>query len=522
MAGNVKADLAEFPKLPLTEAKVIARRAAMELKAGTSINLGIGIPQNIASVVNEEKCGKYVTLTSESGTVGGVAITGKAFGNCWNPECFLDEDVQFTWYCGGGLGAAFLGLAETDECGNVNVSKFGPRFNGPGGFIDITQPTKKVIFCGAFMAGKLQTEVKDGKIHIVNEGKFRKFVSKVGQVTFSGDYAVESGQEVMYITERGVFELTKDGLMLTEIAPGIDLEKDILANMDFKPIISPNLKEMDAALFQEDWGGLKAILIGHTVFCVPYILMEVKDKIAYVTLNRGPANAFVNEMYVEFANTLLELGERDDVAVVVVRANGKIFCGGNDISAFDSFDSRTKANYSAECCGKAAGAVWDCKKPVICAVQGAAMGAGMCIAAASDFIIAGEGVKFGIPEVKLGIPAAGVFARMIVPLHKAKWMAFTGNPVTAEELYQYGTVMKVVPKAEVWDEADKFAHEMAASCYRAVSIFKQNFCRNLDARLYDQFMVEQNSFMDNMMYSHDFKEAIAAFTEKRAPEFNGK
>ena len=262
MAGNIKADLAEFPKLPLTEAKVIARRAAMELKKGTSINLGIGIPQNIASVVNEEKCGKYVTLTSESGTVGGVAITGKAFGNCWNPECFLDEDVQFTWYCGGGLGAAFLGLAETDERGNVNVSKFGPRFNGPGGFIDITQPTKKVIFCGAFMAGKLQTEVKDGKIHIINEGKFRKFVSKVGQVTFSGDYAVESGQDVMYITERGVFELTKDGLMLTEIAPGIDLEKDILANMDFKPVISPDLKEMDAALFQEDWGGLKAIMKG--------------------------------------------------------------------------------------------------------------------------------------------------------------------------------------------------------------------------------------------------------------------
>ena len=207
------------------------------------------------------------------------------------------------------------------------------------------------------------------------------------------------------------------------------------------------------------------------------ILMEVKDKIAYVTLNRGPANAFVNEMYVEFANTLLELGERDVVAVVVVRANGKIFCGGNDIGAFDSFDSRTKANYSAECCGKAAGAVWDCKKPVICAVQGAAMGAGMCIAAASDFIIAGEGVKFGIPEVKLGIPAAGVFARMIVPLHKAKWMAFTGNPVTAEELYQYGTVMKVVPKAEVWDEADKFAHEMLPrSQYLQAEFLPQHGC----------------------------------------------
>ncbi len=262
MAGNVKADLAEFPVLPLTDTKVIARRAAMELAMGDTINLGIGIPQSIASVVNEENCGQYVTLTSESGTIGGVAITGKAFGNCWNPECFLAGDLQFTWYCGGGLGAAFLGLAETDGHGNVNVSKFGPRFNGPGGFIDITQPTKKVIFCGAFMAGKLQTEVRDGQMHIVSEGKFKKFVSEVGQVTFSGDYAVQSGQQVMYITERGVFRLTDKGMMLVEIAPGIDLEKDILAHMDFEPIVSPDLKLMDAALFQEDWGGLEAIMKG--------------------------------------------------------------------------------------------------------------------------------------------------------------------------------------------------------------------------------------------------------------------
>ncbi len=253
-----------------------------------------------------------------------------------------------------------------------------------------------------------------------------------------------------------------------------------------------------------------------------YVLSEANDKIGYVTLNRAPANAFINEMYIEFANTMIELGEREDVAVIIIRANGKIFCGGNDVSAFDSFDSRTKANYAAECGGKAASSVWNCKKPVICAVQGAAMGLGMCIAAVSDFIIAGEGVKFGIPEVKLGIPAAGVFANLMVPMHKAKWMSFTGNPVTAEELYQYGTVMKVVPKAEVWDEADRFAHELAASCYRAVGFFKQNFNRNLDARLYEKFMVEQNCFMDNMMNSHDFHEAVAAFNEKRPGNYNGQ
>lgn len=260
MAGNVKADLDEIPRLPLTENKVIARRAAMELNIGDAINLGIGIPQGIASVVNEEKCNQYVTLTSESGVIGGVAFTGNAFGNAWNPEVFLAGDQQFTWYCGGGLGAAFLGLAETDEKGNVNVSKFGPRFNGAGGFIDITQPTPKVVFCGAFMAGKLQTEVKDGQMHIVSEGKYKKFVSQVAQVTFSGEYAAETNQKVLYITERGVFQLTDEGMMLIEIAPGIDLEKDILAHMDFKPLISPDLKLMDAALFQEEWGGLEAHL----------------------------------------------------------------------------------------------------------------------------------------------------------------------------------------------------------------------------------------------------------------------
>ncbi len=261
LCGNVKANLSAIPRIPLNDQKVIARRAAMEISRGDSINLGIGIPQNVASVCVEEGVSDYVTATSESGIVGGVAIVGGAgFGNNYNPECILDQDVQVNWYNGGGLNVAFLGLAESDAHGNVNVSKFGSLVNGPGGFIDITQPTKKVIFCGTMMAGKLKTEVKDGKIHIVQEGRSRKFVESVQQVTFSGDYAVESGQEVLYITERGVFRLTPDGLELIEIAPGIDLDKDIIANMGFRPRISPDLKVMDACLFQEDWGGLKAIM----------------------------------------------------------------------------------------------------------------------------------------------------------------------------------------------------------------------------------------------------------------------
>ena len=260
LSGNIKANLSALSRVPLDDSKVIARRAAMELRPGDSVNLGIGIPQLIASIGNEERVGDLFTLTSESGTVGGVAVPGKAFGNAWNPECLMDMNNQFAWYDGGGLGIAFLGLAETDQTGNVNVSKFGTRSNGPGGFINITQTTKNVIFCGGFMAGKLKTEVKDGAISILQEGKAKKFIRKVGQVTFSGGYAVESGQRVLYITERCVFRLTPKGLELIEVAPGIDVERDILANMEFEPKISTDLKLMDFSIFHENWGGLRKIL----------------------------------------------------------------------------------------------------------------------------------------------------------------------------------------------------------------------------------------------------------------------
>jgi len=253
------------------------------------------------------------------------------------------------------------------------------------------------------------------------------------------------------------------------------------------------------------------------------IKIEVRgNKVAAVTLSRPPANAFVSDMYLELADAFIELGERDDVAVIILRAEGKLFCGGNDISDFSAFDSRSRAEEAAEVCGKAAGAIWKCKKPVIAAVQGAAMGAGLAVVAVCDFIIAGQGVKMGIPEVTLGIPAAGVFAHLMVPMHKAKYMAYTGEPLTAEEFEKFGSVMKVVPREEVWAEADAFSEKIAASCYRAVGIFRQTFNKNLDARLYDKFINEQTSFWDYMLDSHDFKEAVAAYNEKRKPIFTGK
>ena len=191
-------------------------------------------------------------MTVESGPIGGVPAGGKSFGAVANPECILDQPYQFDFYDGGGLDIAFLGLAQCDAGGNINVSKFGPKIAGCGGFINITQNAKKVVFCGTFTAGGLDIHVENDKLHILTEGKNQKFLEHVEQITFSGNYAKRLNKEVLYITERAVFKLTQDGLLLTEIAPGIDIEKDILRHMSFKPLISKELKQMDPSIFSEN------------------------------------------------------------------------------------------------------------------------------------------------------------------------------------------------------------------------------------------------------------------------------
>ncbi|MFZ5944134.1 MAG: acyl CoA:acetate/3-ketoacid CoA transferase [Bacillota bacterium] len=249
--GEIKIPVRELKSLKLDERKVIGRRAAMELTPNTIVNLGIGIPETVANVANEEGIGEYMTLTVESGPVGGIPAGGLSFGAAINPESILDQPSQFDFYDGGGLDIAFLGMAEADKDGNVNVSKLGSRVVGCGGFINITQNAKKVIFCGTFTAGGLEIEVNE-KLTIKQEGKVSKFVDAVGQITFSGNYARETKQQVMYITERAVFELRGDGLYLTEIAPGIDLQKEILDLMKFMPKMDGHPKLMDARIFRPE------------------------------------------------------------------------------------------------------------------------------------------------------------------------------------------------------------------------------------------------------------------------------
>ena len=237
--------------------KIIARRAAMEIEKDSIGNLGIGAPEYVAQIMKEEGMGDYMVLTVESGPVGGTPQSGKRFGTSVNADAILDQPYQFDFYDGGGLDIAFLGLAQSDRFGNLNVSKFGKNIAGCGGFISISQNAKKVVFCGTFTTKGLRVAVEDQKLKIVNEGKLKKFLKDVQQVTFSGEYARAKGQPVLYVTERAVFELRKEGLTLIEIAPGLDLQKDILDQMDFKPLIASPLKTMDAKIFQDGPMGIK-------------------------------------------------------------------------------------------------------------------------------------------------------------------------------------------------------------------------------------------------------------------------
>ncbi len=247
--GEVRADTALAPA-PLNERKLIARRALMELKKDAVINLGIGMPETIAPVAAEEEMLNDITLTIEPGGIGGLPAGGLSFGAVSNPEAVIDQPSQFDFYDGGGLDQAFLGMAQVNARGDVNVSRFGSRIAGAGGFINISQNARELYFMGTFLSGSQHCKIHGEKLQATATSGNRKFVNTVEQLTFNGRYAIERGQKVLYITERCVFRLTGKGIELVELAPGIDLQRDILDQMDFRPLIADRIHRSDHRLYR--------------------------------------------------------------------------------------------------------------------------------------------------------------------------------------------------------------------------------------------------------------------------------
>ena len=267
------------------------------------------MPEGVAAVATEERVFDLLTLTAEPGVIGGVPASGLNFGAGTNTHAVIDQPYQFDFYDGGGLDIAFLGLAQVDQGGNINVSKFGAKLAGAGGFINISQNAKRVVFVGTFTADGLLVKVKDAKLTILAEGRSRKFVETVEHLTFSGAYAAKRGQPVLYVTERCVLQLTSEGLQLTEIAPGIDIERDILDQMDFKPVVKePRL--MDLRIFRSDPMGLREMMLD--IPLVRRMSYDADQNLFFVNFERlnVRSQADIDAIYAEFEHVLEPIGHK--------------------------------------------------------------------------------------------------------------------------------------------------------------------------------------------------------------------
>ena len=261
-SGELRIPAGDIKPLPFGPRKVIVRRAAMELFPGAICNLGAGVSTGLSTIAAEEGLLDAVHLTNEQGIIGGAPITGRDSGGGQNFAAMIEQPAQFDFYDGGGLDLAFLSFAEVDPAGNVNVSRFGDRIIGVGGFINISQNAKCVVFGGTLTAGGLDVAWEQGRTVIRTEGRHRKFVPRIEQICYSAVMGRAQGQVALFVTERAVFRVGAEGLELIEIAPGLDAERDVIAQMDFRPRVASDLRTMDPRIFDPAAMGLAAHVQG--------------------------------------------------------------------------------------------------------------------------------------------------------------------------------------------------------------------------------------------------------------------
>lgn len=321
-SGRLRGVVDQIPPMPFSDRKIIARRAAMELPINGVVNLGIGMPEGVGAVANEEEIIDKITLTTEAGVLGGIPQSSLDFGAAINAHAVIQTNQQFDFYDGGGLDLAVLGMAEVDRHGNVNVSRFKDRFAGAGGFINISQNARKLVFVGTFKAKGLQVDCVDGKLQITREGAMMKFIDRVEQVTYNGRYGAEQGRTVLYVTERCVFRLTPEGLELAEVAPGLDIQNDIIDQMAFEPIVkSPKL--MNATIFQPNLMKLKDQLLN----------LKMEDRLTY--------DADSNTVFINLSG--VELNTQTQFEQHVAAMNRFFEQLGKKVNIVSNYDGRTIA-----------------------------------------------------------------------------------------------------------------------------------------------------------------------------------